>query len=253
VQQVLVSGEMQSVASEIVVTAPKNGLTVAPMSLIFTAENVPALFFARYVVLLSPLADVKGSLKIAKLRTPVRRAQSGGILSVSSDKLSVTFDQGTGLMTSVSRVDKGISVKVTNDMYYYISYGSPGVKSRALHDEKDDRSPYEKRRSPPKSAVGSTSNQASGAYIFRPADALGYSGTKSVRGVDPVSLTVVEGDSVTEVHQQFSDWASQIVRLRDGSEAVEVEWTVGPIPVESDLLGKEIITRFDSGLNRYLI
>lgn len=248
VEEVLSSGELHSISSEILVTAPKNGLVVAPLSLVFTAESVAALFFSRFLVKITPLASVKKGLMIAELRTPVR-SRSAGVLTISSDKVSVNFDEGTGLMTGVTRLDKGISAKVTNDMYYYIGYGSPGIKGRK-YSEKDDRTPYEKRREPPKSAVGGQSSQPSGAYIFRPADESGYSGAKSIRGINPVILNVVEGESVTEVHQQFSDWASQIVRVRDGSDAVEVEWTVGPIPVESDLLGKEIISRFDSGLDR---
>ena len=40
----------------------------------------------------------------------------------------------------------------------------------------------------------------------------------------------------------------QIVRLRKGSPAVEIEWTVGPIPID-DSLGKEVISRFESSLS----
>jgi hypothetical protein len=29
----------------------------------------------------------------------------------------------------------------------------------------------------------------------------------------------------------FSDWASQVVRLYNGTRHLEIEWTVGPIPV----------------------
>jgi hypothetical protein len=36
---------------------------------------------------------------------------------------------------------------------------------------------------------------------------------------------------VSEVYQQFSDWASQVVRVYKGQSDVEIEWTVGPIPV----------------------
>lgn len=39
------------------------------------------------------------------------------------------------------------------------------------------------------------------------------------------------GALVSEVYQQFSDWASQVVRVYKGQSDVEIEWTVGPIPV----------------------
>ena len=37
-----------------------------------------------------------------------------------------------------------------------------------------------------------------------------------------VDLSVVRGRGLSEVHQQFSDYASQIVRVRDGSPVVEL-------------------------------
>lgn len=36
---------------------------------------------------------------------------------------------------------------------------------------------------------------------------------------------------VQEVHQNFSAWCSQVVRLYPGQRYLELEWTVGPIPV----------------------
>ena len=45
----------------------------------------------------------------------------------------------------------------------------------------------------------------------------------------------------------FSDWASQEFRLHENQRLVEVEWTVGPIPIE-DQLGKEIILRYDTDI-----
>ena len=50
------------------------------------------------------------------------------------------------------------------------------------------------------------------------------------------------GPLVEEVHQQFADWATQIYRVHRGHMDVEIEWTVGPIPVD-DGVPKEIISR----------
>lgn len=36
---------------------------------------------------------------------------------------------------------------------------------------------------------------------------------------------------VQEVHQNFTAWCSQVVRLYSGQRHLELEWTVGPIPV----------------------
>lgn len=46
----------------------------------------------------------------------------------------------------------------------------------------------------------------------------------------------------------FNNWASQEIRLFRGASNVEVEWTVGPIPIE-DSVGKEIIIRYDTDID----
>ena len=45
----------------------------------------------------------------------------------------------------------------------------------------------------------------------------------------------------------FNKWASQEISLYDEAQTVEVEWTIGPIPV-SDNIGKEIIIRYDTDI-----
>uniref|UniRef100_A0A8C5FYJ7 Alpha-mannosidase n=1 Tax=Gouania willdenowi TaxID=441366 RepID=A0A8C5FYJ7_GOUWI len=78
------------------------------------------------------------------------------------------------------------------------------------------------------------SNQSSGAYIFRP--------NTSTPFVISKTTSVVQ-----EVRQWFSPWVSQVVRLYADSRAVELEWTVGPLPI-ADSLGKEVITRMDTSI-----
>ncbi len=43
---------------------------------------------------------------------------------------------------------------------------------------------------------------------------------------------ILLGDCVTEVHQVFTEWISQVIRLYDKSDLVEFEWLIGPVPVE---------------------
>ncbi|KAJ1527978.1 hypothetical protein ONE63_007908 [Megalurothrips usitatus] len=85
------------------------------------------------------------------------------------------------------------------------------------------------------------STRASGAYIFRP------NGTE-VPVTGKASVKVYKGDLVQEVHQTFSDWVSQVVRMYAGENHVELEWMVGPIPV-ADGVGKEVISRFSTDLS----
>ncbi|XP_006875234.1 PREDICTED: lysosomal alpha-mannosidase-like [Chrysochloris asiatica] len=84
-------------------------------------------------------------------------------------------------------------------------------------------------------------NSLSGAYVFTP---------DNLKPL-PVNLSpeihLVKTALVQEVHQKFSDWCSQVVRLYPGQRQLELEWTVGPIPLE-DGFGKEIISRFDTML-----
>ncbi|KAG7984987.1 hypothetical protein I3843_03G001300 [Carya illinoinensis] len=77
--------------------------------------------------------------------------------------------------------------------------------------------------------------QASGAYVFRP------NGTFLIKP-DQVPLTIFRGPVLDEVHQQISPWISQITRVFKGKEHAEVEFSIGPIPVD-DGIGKEITTQ----------
>ncbi len=45
----------------------------------------------------------------------------------------------------------------------------------------------------------------------------------------------------------FNDWTSQEISLYNGGEFVEVQWTVGPVPI-NDNIGKEIIIRYDTDI-----
>jgi lysosomal alpha-mannosidase len=52
----------------------------------------------------------------------------------------------------------------------------------------------------------------------------------------------------------FNEWVSQEISLYRNTSAIELEWIVGPIPID-DNVGKEIIIRYntniDSGLKYY--
>ncbi|XBJ15295.1 hypothetical protein VPH35_007214 [Triticum aestivum] len=62
-----------------------------------------------------------------------------------------------------------------------------------------------------------------------------------------VPLKVIRGALVDEVHQQFSPWIYQVTRLYKDKEHAEVEYTIGPIPV-NDGIGKEVITRLTANM-----
>nr|APA33853.1 seminal fluid protein [Nilaparvata lugens] len=84
-------------------------------------------------------------------------------------------------------------------------------------------------------------NRASGAYIFRPAKETTYLISEQVQ------ISVFKGKEVTEVHQVFDTWLSQIVRIYKNQDQIEFQWLVGPIPVEK-WTGKEVITKYKTTL-----
>ncbi|CAI8613491.1 unnamed protein product [Vicia faba] len=82
-------------------------------------------------------------------------------------------------------------------------------------------------------------SQASGAYVFRP------NGSFPIKSDQQASFTVLRGPILDEVHQQLNPWVSQIMRIYKTKEHAEVEFTIGPIPVD-DGIGKEVITQFST-------
>ncbi|XP_053907882.1 lysosomal alpha-mannosidase [Cuculus canorus] len=133
---------------------------------------------------------------------------------IRNEHIRVLFDPVTGLLEEIENLDAGISLPVFQSFYWY------------------------------NASIGNAENpQASGAYIFRPnsSDPIPVSDSKRV------STFLVKNALVQEVHQNFSSWCSQVVRLHTGQPYLELEWTVGPIPVQ-DGWGKEIISRFETPL-----
>ncbi|KAG7023026.1 putative alpha-mannosidase [Cucurbita argyrosperma subsp. argyrosperma] len=82
---------------------------------------------------------------------------------------------------------------------------------------------------------GSVDYQASGAYVFRP------NLTYPIRPEWPVLTTVLRGPLLDEVHQKINSWIYQVTRVYKGREHAEVEFIIGPIPVD-DRIGKEVTT-----------
>ncbi|KAJ8435416.1 hypothetical protein Cgig2_001068 [Carnegiea gigantea] len=92
-------------------------------------------------------------------------------------------------------------------------------------------------------------SQASGAYILRP------NGTFPIEAEEEASLTVMKGPLLDELHQQLlhgyirkerlisnnggAHLGTLITRIYKGKEHTEMEFTVGPIPID-DGIGKEI-------------
>uniref|UniRef100_A0A3B1J9Z3 Alpha-mannosidase n=1 Tax=Astyanax mexicanus TaxID=7994 RepID=A0A3B1J9Z3_ASTMX len=134
-------------------------------------------------------------------------------VSMQNKYLKATFDPTTGLLSGLTNLETQQSIQLSQNFYWYNASNG--------NDE---------------------SRQTSGAYIFRPNSSTPY--TISSKPV----VSTLQNSVVQEVRQQFSPWVSQVVRLYEGSRDLELEWTIGPVPVD-DGLGKEVITRLDSSIS----
>nr|CAH8876539.1 unnamed protein product [Trichobilharzia regenti] len=78
-------------------------------------------------------------------------------------------------------------------------------------------------------------SQRSGAYVFLP------KAGSAIMKFDSVHGKVIDGPLVKEAYVTFSPWASLIVRLYNNGE-LEVEWTIGSLPLDS--IGREVVIRY---------
>ncbi|WOG99352.1 hypothetical protein DCAR_0518700 [Daucus carota subsp. sativus] len=79
-------------------------------------------------------------------------------------------------------------------------------------------------------------SQADGAYVFRPNSSFPL-GSK---GQTPIQ--VFRGPLYDEVRQSINPWIHQITRVYKDKEHAEVEFKVGPIPID-DGVGKDVVTK----------
>ena len=143
--------------------------------------------------------------RMFRSRIKTIRLPAGDNVEVSAYGLSLKFDRQTGQLIQVG------NQRVHQQLLYY-----PGMAG--------NNSRFEFR--------------ASGAYIFRP------NGT-AVPLESANQITTVSGPILTEIRQHINDHAMQIFRLRRGESFVEIDWILGPIPVD-DGVGKEYVSRFSA-------
>ncbi|XP_033744944.1 lysosomal alpha-mannosidase-like isoform X2 [Pecten maximus] len=153
--------------------------------------------------------------------TNTKEAEPKEDIILKNEHLSLTFDGVTGKLTKMQQLEDSLMIGLNQDYLYYLGYSG--------NNSKDDF-------------------QNSGAYIFRPNNSQAYNFSQTtLRTKEYVTM----GDAmVREVHQQFSPWVSQVVRLYEKKKYAEFEWTIGPIPI-NDGYGKEVISRFSTNLNSF--
>jgi alpha-mannosidase len=186
--------------------------------LMFTAAP-PPMGFATYAVKAEP--DEAKSKVEAATSPPADVSRDAPPFSVDNGIYKLMFDPATGMMTSITNMISGLTTSLEISWGWY------------------------------NSSVDSL--QPSGAYIFRPnSSTVFYPGPQAIP-----TLQLVKGPVVTEIHQRFSEWATHVIRLVKDLPYVEVEWTAGPIPIDTPWVtstapskrwGKEVIIKYKSGL-----
>lgn len=152
----------------------------------------------------------------------------------------------TGVVKTISELrDGGISVSITQEYGFYKSAGNGEVYGRSEFFRKmclrnkwlGKACEILRKMCSHDESSGQTQN--GGAYIFRPTS------DQTFEGILPGSAVVYESDLVTEVHTEFGDpaWIKQITRLTDGMDFIEVEYVVGPVPID-DGVGKEVVSKY---------
>ncbi|CAF0905121.1 unnamed protein product [Adineta steineri] len=155
--------------------------------------------------------EVKSGEKIKKQKTTTTRNEA---CTLENEYIRVEFDNH-GNLQQIINLEKGIAVPFTaQGFYWYTSFA--GNNSRPEF-------------------------QSSGAYVFRPL-------TSKVQPVSTTrTITCTKTETVQSALIVFNARASQEVSLFHGMRTVEIEWTVGPVPID-DNVGKEIIIRYDTDI-----
>lgn len=138
------------------------------------------------------------------------------IVAITNDIMTVEFDSITGQMKRA--FSNGAEVELKQQWGYYTSFDS-----KFDHSDVPAMDPY----------------QNSGAYIFRPSTP-----AQDIHHLLPRKATFVNTSLGAEVRIEFhDDWIQQTTRLFKNQPFIEVEYQIGPIPID-DLRGKEIVTRY---------
>ena len=96
-------------------------------------------------------------------------------------------------------------------------------------------------------SFGKMFGQNSGAYIFRPSRP---NETLSTLNANSSTIRVIQNELMTEVRTDFVvPWIKQVVKIYPDKPHVDIEYAIGPIPVELDGIGKEVVTRFCTNID----
>ncbi|KAK1938052.1 Lysosomal alpha-mannosidase [Phytophthora citrophthora] len=220
----LLSGDASVREQNVYVALPVHSETqVAPNSFVFSAELKP-LSTTRFLVKQKESSKEEeylddGAASVAS------DSENDDVVVLENQLVRAEIRKSTGSITKLANKKKNIQIPLSLDVAYYQAFQGDGPKS--------------------------------GAYVFRPDSNKTYpvtgngSTTNSMPSVTMVNLQTHKGatasrTSVPRVAFKIGDWVTLEYRVNDADEFLEIEWTVGPVPI-ADKKGKEVIVRFDAG------
>ncbi|KAF9618950.1 hypothetical protein IFM89_002945 [Coptis chinensis] len=182
--------------------------SVTPKYLLAFVASAPPLGFSTYII-----SSVKSPGSFSTLSTMYSSlGNENDTIEVGQGNLKLTYAVGARKLTRYSNSRSLVNTDINQSYIFYSAKDGSGVDP-----------------------------QASGAYIFRP------NGAHPIKTEEQVPLIVYRGPILDEVHEQINTWISQITRIYKGKEHVEVEFTVGPIPLD-DGSGKELAAQITTSL-----
>ncbi|ETM47126.1 hypothetical protein L914_08112 [Phytophthora nicotianae] len=209
----LLSGNAKVREQNVYVALPVHPeVQVAPYSFVFSAELKP-LSTTRFLVKQKDLVDEE----------PVTDSvdDNDEVVVLENQLMRAEISKSTGSITKLANKKKNIQIPLSLDVAYYQAFQADGPKS--------------------------------GAYVFRPDSNKTYPVTgkmstpNSLPDVEMVELHATGSrTSVPRVAFKIGNWVTLEYRVNDNDEFLEIEWTVGPVPID-DKKGKEVILRFDAG------
>ncbi|KAK9926543.1 hypothetical protein M0R45_023768 [Rubus argutus] len=190
--------------------------SVTPRYWLAFSATVPPLGFSTYIV-----SSATQTANTSERRTVYKTETSqNDTIKVGPGNLKLIYSGHDGKLIQYTNSRSAVKESVKQSFSYY--RGDDG----SVVDYGEDGNPH---------------FQASGAYIFRP------NGTYPIKSEGQVSFTVLRGPLLDEVHQRINSWIYQVTRIYREKEHAEIEFTIGPIPVD-DGIGKEIVTKISTSM-----
>jgi len=221
----------------------------APFVLYFDSGEVPALGAVVYSIERdNTKSAVVEPVSFDKYARDNLRGTGNDII-LHNGVMKIHLDRNTGLMSAISDKDNAISLK--QKWGYYTSFDA-SVHGAGLTQETSSM-PQQQHVLQSRRQLKHTSNrfssttpskQNSGAYIFRPSEP---SQVMSLLTPKKNNILIYKGDLVTEVHTQYS-FVNQITRTMPGKKHIDIEYTVGPLPIDGDGVGKEAVLHYQSSV-----